>query len=109
MKKIIFVFSLSALAAAPFFARAQEASSQREAIHQAFAECHEELGLAAPQPGQKPPTPPSAEERAAMDACLTEKGIDVTQLKKFHPHRVPGSESSANNQTNAGTDSSQAQ
>lgn len=89
MKKFMFVFCVSALGALPFFARAQSNDSDREKVHQAFETCREQLGLAQQDPGQGRPAPPSEEERQAMDACLTEQGIDVSQLHQGPPPGAP--------------------
>ncbi len=54
-----------------------------EALHQAFRACAEQLGLPAPEPGQRPQRP-SQEQRTAMDACLKEKGFDKPPRPPHH-------------------------
>ncbi|MEK2688144.1 hypothetical protein [Bdellovibrio sp. GT3] len=41
----------------------------------AFQACAEAAGMERPEPGQRP-TAPTEEQRTAMDACLKEKGIE---------------------------------
>ncbi|WP_374035379.1 hypothetical protein ACES2I_06410 [Bdellovibrio bacteriovorus] len=53
---------------------AQEKS--HEALREAFRACHEELGIAQPEPGQRPQAPDD-ETRSKIDACLQEKGFEA--------------------------------
>ncbi|MBO9668593.1 MAG: hypothetical protein J7501_17475 [Bdellovibrio sp.] len=57
------------------YAQADDSSRpSREQMHAAFEECASSAGLEKPAAGQRP-TAPTEEQRAVMDACLKEKGI----------------------------------
>lgn len=57
-----------------------QADSDREKFHQAMKSCMEENGISRPEPGQRP----SEEDRATLNACLKEKGV---QPPKFDGRR----------------------
>ncbi|GEM_PF-1266136 len=58
---------------------AQDSADHRNKSHEelraAFEACREELGVAKPEPGQRPQAP-DEETRAQLDACLKEKGFE---------------------------------